>query len=134
MENAAADGRRACQRLADAYLEYADQWRAEELAGLFTADGVLDRLGNLIVGREAIAAFIANRPREFWQRHRGSGFTFVPVPAGNRATGTHDLILERGRAGEDTVLDTVRARFHDQYERTDEGWRIRRREVRLITE
>ncbi|MGH8516943.1 MAG: VOC family protein, partial [Panacagrimonas sp.] len=75
--------RRDCEALAYAYLEYADQWRAEDLAGLFTEDGVLDRLGNLIVGRQAIAAFIANRPREFWQRHRGSGFTFAPDAAGD---------------------------------------------------
>lgn len=134
MENSAEKGRRACEALALAYLEYADQWRAEDLAGLFTVDGVLDRLGNLIVGREAIATFIANRPREFWQRHHGSNFTFDLGADGQTATGTLDLFLEKGRVGQDVVIDTVRARFHDQYERTDEGWRIRRREVRLITE
>ncbi|MGH8518181.1 MAG: nuclear transport factor 2 family protein, partial [Panacagrimonas sp.] len=58
----------------------------------------------------------------------------APDAAGDRATGTLDLHLERGRSGDDAVLETVRARFHDQYQRTDEGWRIRRRDVRLITE
>lgn len=134
MDSITEKGHRDCEALAYAYLEYADQWRAEELAALFTADGVLDRLGNLIVGREAIATFIASRPREFWQRHQGSIFTFALVVDGQTATGTLDLLLEKGRVGQDAVIDTVRARFHDQYERTDQGWRIRRREVRLITE
>jgi len=134
MNNTAVAARSACEALALHYLEYADQWRAQDLADLFTVDGVLDRLGNEIVGREAIASFIANRPREFWQRHHGTGFSFALDATGDRATGSLDLHLERGRHGDDTVVDTVRARFHDQYERTDEGWRICRRDVRLITE
>lgn len=115
---ATADARRACETLSHAYGAHADAWEADQLAALFTPDGVFDRLGTRIVGREAIAAFIANRPREFWQRHQGSHFTFQLGADGRTATGTLDLLLERGRVGEDTVMETLRARYHDHFQKT----------------
>jgi hypothetical protein len=128
------EARRQCEALSHAYGACADAWEAERLANLFTADGVFDRLGTRIVGREAIARFIANRPREFWQRHHGSHFTFAMAADGQTATGTLDLVLEKGRVGSDAVIETVRARYHDQFQNAADGWRFRERQVRLIAE
>lgn len=128
------EARRQCEALSHAYGTHADAWQAQALADLFTPDGVFDRLGTRIEGRDAIAAFIANRPREFWQRHQGSGFTFVLAADGQTATGTLDLVLEKGRVGQDAVIETVRARYYDQFRRTPEGWRFQERQVRLMAQ
>ena len=124
--------RRDCEALALAYGHHADAWEADALAALFTVDGVFDRLGTRIEGRDAIAHFIAHRPREFWQRHHGSDFTFALADDGKTANGTLDLRLERGRVGDDAVIDTVRARYHDRYQNTAEGWRFAERRVQLV--
>jgi hypothetical protein len=126
------DARAACEALAHAYSNLADAWEAEALAGLFTPDGAFDRLGTRIEGREAIARFIANRPRDVWQTHAGSHFTFTLDADGRGANGTLDLELRRGKVGDDTVRETVRARYHDRFVLTDEGWRFALREVRLL--
>lgn len=121
----------ACHELALAYGHYADTWEAEALAGLFTPDGVFDRLGTRFCGREAIAAFIANRSREVWQRHHSGAFGFELAADGRSASGTLELRLERGKRGDDRVLETVHARYHDRYVLSAEGWRFSLREVRL---
>lgn len=130
-DDAKAEAHAACEKLAHDYGRLADEWKAEELAGLFTPDGVFDRLGVCYEGRGVIRDFIANRPRDWWQRHESDQFQFQLAADGRSATGSLQLVLERGRDGSDAVVETVRARYHDQYALTDEGWRIRRREVRL---
>lgn len=124
------EARSACEELTRAYNHHADSWNSDALAALFTPDGVFDRLGKRIEGRAAIAHFIANRPREFWQVHTVSNFTFELASDGRSATGTLDLDLGRGKVGDDTVIETVRARYRDRFELTPEGWRFALREVR----
>lgn len=129
-----AHARVACEKLAHDYGRFADEWQADALAALFTPDGVFDRLGTRFEGRAAIAHFIANRSREVWQKHSGSAFTFTLAADGHSANGTLDLELQRGRIGDPQVQETLRARYHDRYTLTDEGWRIALREVRLVAE
>jgi hypothetical protein len=124
--------RAACEALAYAYGHHADSWEADQLADLFTPDGVFNRLGVKIAGRDAIRDFIANRPRTMWQVHEGSGFTFSLGPDGRSATGTLDLVLKRGMPGQPQASETLRARYHDQYAQTDAGWKFTLREVVLL--
>ena len=126
------DARAACETLSHAYGHHADAWEADKLAELFTPDGVFNRLGLRITGREAIRTFIANRPRDMWQTHRGSNFTFTLGDDGRTATGTLDLEMARGKVGETQASETVHARYHDQFVLTDEGWKFSLREVVLI--
>ncbi len=126
------DAREACERLSHDYGHHADAWEADKLAELFTPDGVFNRLGTKIAGRDAIRAFIAGRPRDVWQTHRGSHFTFTLGDDGRSATGTLDLEMARGKAGETQASETVYARYHDQFVLTDAGWKIKLREVVLI--
>lgn len=127
-----AAAREVCEALSHAYGHHADAWEAEKLANLFSPDGVFDRLGTRIVGREAIRKFIAGRPRDMWQRHHGSNFEFELAVDGRSADGRLDLVLERGRVGEAEVREVVRARYHDHFVLTDEGWRFSVREVVLV--
>lgn len=125
--------RSACEALSHAYGHHADAWEADKLAELFTPDGVFDRLGTKIAGRQAIRDFIANRPRNIWQTHRGSNFRFQLGADGRSATGTLDLEMARGKAGETQASETVYARYHDQFVLTDAGWKFKLREV-VLTE
>jgi hypothetical protein len=88
-------------------------------------------LGRGIAGRAAIRAFIANRPRDHWQRHRSSNYRFALAADGTSAEAWSDLEMERGKAGSEQVTEVVRARYHDRFALTPEGWRIRLREVQL---
>lgn len=126
------DAYRACEALAYAYGHHADAWEADKLADLFAPDGVFNRLGTKIAGREAIRDFIAKRPRNMWQTHEGSHFTFTLARDGRNATGTLDLVLKRGKAGEAEVSETLHARYHDQFVLTDAGWKFKLREVVLV--
>lgn len=128
----ARDARAACEALAHAYGHHADAWESDELSALFTPDGVFNRLGTTFAGRDAIRAFISNRPRDFWQIHRGSQFTFQLGDDGRSATGTLDLELTRGKVGETKAREVVRARYHDQFVLTDAGWRFKIRDVILL--
>lgn len=132
MEATAIDARAACEALSQAYGRHADAWEADQLAALFSPDGVFNRLGTKIAGREAIRTFIANRPRDIWQTHRGSHFRFQLGDDGRSATGTLDLEMTRGRIGESQASETVYARYHDQFVLTQEGWKIQLREVVLV--
>lgn len=132
MNNLTPNPREACEALAYAYGHHADAWEAEQLADLFTPDGVFNRLGTRIAGRETIRDFIANRPRNMWQTHRSSNFRFTLGDDGRSATGTLDLVLERGKVGETRISETVNARYHDQFVLTDAGWKFRIREVVLV--
>lgn len=123
--------RHACEALSHAYGQHADAWEADQLAALFAPDGVFNRLGMKIVGREAIRDFIANRPRDMWQTHHGSHFTFQLDDDGTTATGTLDLVLKRGKVGDAHASETVHARYHDQFVLTDAGWKFKIREVVL---
>lgn len=130
--SAEAAARSACEALSHAYGHHADAWEADQLADLFTPDGVFDRLGVQIVGRAAIRDFIANRPRDVWQTHRGSNFRFQFGADGRSASGTLDLEMARGKVGETQASDTVHARYHDQFVLTDAGWRFKLRKVVLL--
>lgn len=126
-----AAARAACEKLAHDYGRLADAWQAEELAQLFTPDGVFDRLGVCFEGREAIREFIAHRPRDFWQRHHSSDFEFALSDDGRKATGQLKLVLERGKQGQTQIEETLHAQYTDRYVLSTEGWKIERREVRL---
>ena len=132
MNTSTFDARKDCEALSHAYGHHADAWEADQLAELFAPDGVFNRLGTKIAGRDAIRAFIANRPRDIWQTHRGSNFTFKLGDDGRSATGTLDLELDRGKVGETDASETIYARYHDQFVLTEDCWRFKLREVVLI--
>ncbi len=127
-----ADALRACEALCKTYGPHADAGDADALAGLYTPDGVFDRLGQLIVGRDAIRQVIAGRPPGVWTKHVCSNVRIELAADGRSASGRVDLDMERGQAGVEKV-DRIRAEYVDQFVLSDEGWRFRRREVRLVT-
>ncbi len=129
MSPSPAEAHQSCEAIAHAYGVHADNWDADALADLFTEDGVFDRLGTQIAGRQTISEFIRNRPKDWWQRHQTSNFTFELGEDGKTAKGTLDLVLERGKVGENEVSQTLHCRYHDQFVLTDQGWKFKIRTV-----
>ena len=127
-ESKLSEARRACEDLCKAYGPLADAGQADALAHLYVPDGRFDRLGQQIVGRDAIRQVIAGRPPGVWTKHVCSNVRIDVAPDALTATGRVDLDMERGQLGIDKV-DKIRAEYFDQFVLTDEGWRFAVRKV-----
>lgn len=120
-----------CEALCHAYGELADAGHAEAFADLYTPDGVFDRLGQLIKGREALRNIVAERAPGVWTRHHCSNVHIDLAADGRTASGQVDLALQRGREGV-SEIDHLRARYHDRFVLTELGWRFASRKVVLV--
>jgi len=104
-----------------------DEGRA--YANLFTEDGEFVSPAVTVSGREALAD-LAYGHREgqgpLLVRNFGANLLIEPDPDG--ATGRqYGVIIDVGEQGEPSTIGPG-GHFEDLYVRTDEGWRIRRRE------
>lgn len=120
--------RQACEDLCAVYGPLADTGQADALAHLYVPDGLFDRLGQQIIGRDAIRQVIAGRPPGVWTKHVCSNVRIDVAPDALTANGRVDLDMERGQQGVDKV-DRIRAEYFDQFVFTDEGWRFAVRKV-----
>lgn len=123
--------RQSCEALCRAYGPHADAGEADALANLYTPDGVFDRLGQLVVGRDAIRQLIAGRPPGVWTKHHCRNVRIEVAADGRSASGRTDLEMQRGSAGVEKV-DEIRAEYFDAFVLTDEGWRFKSRKVVLV--
>lgn len=124
------DALAACEALVHDYGRLADAGDADAFCALYIAEGVFLRLGTRIAGRAAIREVIAARPAGVWTRHRCANLRIDVAPDGRSAQGTVDLEMQRGREGS-TDVEHIRARYHDRFVLTDEGWKFAQREVVL---
>lgn len=103
----------------------------DRLASLFTADGAL-RMPDIpaeLVGQAQIRAFGKNRPAEYLIQTTHPGTIEID---GDRATGrAHMHELARARDGRSAMNFAV---YHDQYQRTPDGWKFSERvyEIRYL--
>lgn len=126
----------ACIELCNAFAYCLDRGAFEDLAGLFTPDGVWVRHGVELHGRQAILEAMSQRPPDALTRHVTTGHHFLSVTAdkaeavsSNRsyfASAKGDLPRSL-LAGEIILLD-----FIDTFVRRPEGWRIARRETNYV--
>jgi uncharacterized protein (TIGR02246 family) len=124
--------REAIRELVAAYAHAADSGRFDEVAGLFTADGVLETPDHVEHrGREAIRAFLGGTGQALARattvpiiRHHLSNLS-VAVTGPDDATGAayFFVVTERG--------PDHWGRYRDRYTRDEEGWRFAHRRVRL---
>ena len=120
-----------CVALCNAYGELADSGQADAFADLYTPDGVFDRLGQLIEGREALRKLIAGRPAGVWTRHGCSNVRVEVAPDLRSASGEADLEMQRGRE-DSSEVEEIRARYLDRFVLTELGWRFAARKVVLL--
>ncbi|WP_029431376.1 nuclear transport factor 2 family protein [Blastococcus sp. URHD0036] len=112
-----------------AYAQALDAGRTDDLAALFTPDGVAEIVGSsAFTGRDAIregyAAFAPSAP----QLHLVANTVVTPASE-DEVTAVSDLaFLHRGKSGWRVQLT---GRYDDTLRRTYEGWRFTRRVLTL---
>jgi hypothetical protein len=126
----------SCSRLCLDLLHYIDQRRYDSAADLFVEDGQFDRRGTVFAGRDAIKGFFETRPADEAIRHLCTNIR-ITLRSSNEASGHCYAVFFKGTASSDAELPVVpRApavtEYHDEYVRTESGWRIRERRTQPV--
>lgn len=123
-----------CTRLINLYALLNDEARWEEVAALYTEDGLMTRPtapDKPVVGRQTLLeAFLSRPPRA--SRHVCSNIV-VTVESETEASAESVILLFLGSAAEDSGLPQKDAAgplvgsYKDRFRLTDEGWRFSER-------
>jgi len=126
----------SCRNLLYRYAYLNDERRFQELAALFTADGVYCRPSaptDQIIGREAILEAYTTRPAGTATFHVCSD-VIVDVDSASKARARSRMVLFSGPRGSDgsnpdlgTMKPPLVGTFRDELTLTPEGWRFSRR-------
>ena len=128
-----------CQRILTRFCLFNDCNQSDELANLFTTDGVWFRLGKALKGRESIRKAMESRPAEALHRHLLSNVLVTVIDADHAEVSSSKSIYYHD-AGE--TLDKpvplngpkwVSA-YTDSFVRSEDGWRIERMEGATLFE
>jgi uncharacterized protein (TIGR02246 family) len=128
-----------CQRILTKFCLFNDGKRSDELANLFTPDGVWIRLGQSLTGRENIRKAMEARPATALHLHVLSN-VIVTVTDADQAEVTSCKSIYYDAAGEslDKPIPLNGPKwvsvYTDKFMRTDEGWRIARMEGTTLFE
>lgn len=129
------DGLKACERLVHAFAWHVDHHEGEQAADLFAADGVFERRGEALQGRDAIRAAFLKRPATVTTRHLCSNL-LLNAESGSRIVGRSYFALYRGHgaAGSPLPLEPPEfvGEYHDVFQRTAQGWRITHRSAHAV--
>jgi uncharacterized protein (TIGR02246 family) len=129
----------ACRELVLRSVECTDAHDAAGLAALFSPDGVLRRpAGEPLVGRAAIEAAYAQRPRERLTRHLVTN-TRVEVQSATAASACSRVLLwagstedAEGPQGRPLRGPQLVGEFDDRFVLTGEGWRFASRDASFV--
>lgn len=109
------------------YARLVDLNRTAEQAMTFTEDGVADYYGADVVGRDAIAALLEPAVNRWIASTHTISNIQIDVRGPDTAT-SRCYVHAWHRVDESGAGDfEVRGQYHDEWRRTDEGWRIARR-------
>lgn len=124
-----------CERLSAAFAHGVDDRDIEAVLETFTPDGVLERRGESLRGREAIRNALLQRPAALVTRHVCTTIHVRPVDR-EHATGVVYIVLFRheGAGGVPAPLDRPEmvGEYEDEYVLTDSGWKIARRVAKAV--
>jgi len=124
-----------CAKLANAFTYYLDRNMGKELAALFTEDGEFKRPGLVVKGRAEFLAWTERRKEEAETRHIGSPPVFISGD-GQSAKSVSYFTAYRARKTAAPLPEydgpVGIAEYHDDYRKTEEGWRIARRKVFVV--
>ena len=125
LTQAQVSDRVALESLLATYLYNLDHGHTEELAALFTDDGVLDVGGGPYVGREAIATYYAARSTTRRTRHVSTNF-FLVFDDADHAHATHTLTYYMGEGpGPHPATPNGVADYQEQFAKGTDGiWRF----------
>lgn len=121
-----------CTKLVNEFAHSMDSRDYERLVSLFTPDGVFDRVGAVLKGREQMLETLKKRSMELRTRHFCTNILFTEVsPTEARAkiyvvnfVGKGD---PEGQAVHHAMTQGAVIEFRDRYVNTADGWKIAER-------
>jgi len=127
----------ACARLVSEYCHLVDHDQASKVAGLFTDDGLWTSPDTTLTGRVEIERGFTRREQNHrrMSRHICSNL-LIEVLDETTARGVVYLTLyrhdgEEGRSSSPIGPPAFIGEYRDEFRKTPEGWRFKRRETRV---
>lgn len=125
-----------CHALSIAFANGVDHRRYDEVAALFTEDGILNRSGQPVTGRAALRAWLDTRPLDVVTRHVCTNF-MARQTSPDHAEGFTLFTFYRtvGDDGMDALPmagPTALGEYSDRFRLTPAGWRIAHRDIRVV--
>lgn len=124
------DDRIAIEALVTEYAWLLDHRRFDEVLGLCTEDCELKIRGVKIHGAGGLKEWLDQRASSQSRRasqHQMSLLRLEPTAAGEVVTGTAALVLHIAKSGSSGSYVDLVGEYQDEYVRTGDGWRFRRR-------
>jgi hypothetical protein len=129
------DDEAECAKLANAFAYYLDRNMGKELAALFTGDGEFKRPGLVVKGHAEFIAWAERRQAEAETRHIASPPFFISGDTGTAKSVSY-FTAYRARKTDAPLPEydgpVGVAEYHDEFRKTEEGWRIARRKVFVV--
>jgi hypothetical protein len=128
-----------CQRVLTRFCLFNDCKQSDDLANLFTTDGVWFRLGAALVGRENIRRAVEARTANAFHRHILSNVIVTVIDADHAEVSSYKTIYyyDAGEALDKPVpLDGPKwvSAYTDSFVRSEDGWLIARMEGATLFE
>ncbi|MDB5827857.1 MAG: hypothetical protein JWQ73_2077 [Variovorax sp.] len=126
----------ACIRLCVDMVHGVDLRDYERTIATFTSDALLVAPGKQVNGHEGLRSFLSARPVDILTRHCCSNFR-IDFHDARSASGSCYVVCFKAKMvdGADLPVQTPAptvGEYHDQFVLTTDGWRIHRREIRLL--
>jgi ketosteroid isomerase-like protein len=129
-----ASCRQMCERLSVAFANNIDRRDYPAVLDLFAEDAILDRVGTVIRGKSALAAWLESRPDDVATRHICSNIEIVqngPAAAEGR---TYFTFYKAPATADIGAIDgpEMIGEYHDSFILTAQGWKILERKVIVV--
>lgn len=119
----------ACAALVISYAQHRDNYEANAFANLFTENGTLIIGNDRWEGRDEIRARIEALNSDITIRHHMSSIRITHIDE-NHASGVSYAVIYSSPPGTNEISGpSFIGDYLDQYVKTDEGWKISRREL-----
>ena len=131
-----ATWKRACEEIIVAFANGVDRFDDDNVLALFTDDGVLDRAGQRIAGRDALRQWLSERPRNVMTRHVASNVALKRLSQ-SEASGLSYFTFYRAIANSAPASIAGPAglgEYEDRFRLTAGGWKLAERKIRVIFE
>jgi len=123
-----------CAQVLTRFFNYFDQWRYQDMADLFAADGVWHRQGQALAGRAAILAALAERSTTQRVRHVVTNLQIDVLAADTAASLLYVTAYRHDSGAKQVDAPRIRAPYlllvvPGRLRKAEAGWRIMRLEM-----